>query len=287
MARRPSSIPNVALQGEHGSFSELAAVHYFGSTLSGTLPCKTFEDVFRSVQNRTVHAGIIPIENSLFGSIHQNYDLLQRYPLRIVGEIMVRISHSLLALPGVSLRNITHIYSHPQALGQCEAFLKSMKHVEAVPMYDTAGAAKMIKEDGRRDAAAIASSQAATMYGLRELRKGIESDHHNFTRFLVLSRENVIPKGKAKTSLVFSTKDIPGALFKALSVFALRDINLHKIESRPMIGKPWEYLFYVDFEGTMESERSRNAIRHLEEIASYMKILGCYPVGKTVLKGSP
>jgi len=270
----------VAFQGEHGAFSELAASTYFSRTVE-TLPLKSFDDLFRAVTRGRANFGIIPIENSLFGSIHQNYDLLQRHSLKINGEIKLRVVHSVLANPQVRLRDVKFIYSHPQALGQCETFLRKMKGVEAIAMYDTAGAAKLIKEERRRDAAAIASLDAARVYGLRVLRSGIESDHRNFTRFLILAKKGVIATSKAKTSIIFSMKNIPGALFKALSVFALRDINLHKIESRPLVGKPWEYLFYLDFQGSIREDRARRALDHLGEITTYLKILGSYPEGQT------
>jgi prephenate dehydratase len=174
------------------------------------------------------------------------------------------------------------VYSHQQAIGQCEKYLKSLRKAEAVAVYDTAGAAKMIHNDKRTDAAAIASVRAAKVYGLKILKRGIETDPKNFTRFLILSRTPSFAAAKnAKTSIVFSMKDQPGALHKSLSVFALRDINLHKIESRPFVGKPWEYLFYVDFEGNVREEKSKLALRHLGELTSYLKILGCYQADKT------
>ncbi|HEV8538997.1 MAG TPA: prephenate dehydratase [Bacteroidota bacterium] len=271
----------VAFQGEHGAFSELAAKHFFGKSMVAS-PVKTFDDVFKAVLRRSVDAGIVPVENSLYGSIHQTYDLLRKHSLNIIGELKLRIVHALMANRGVTLRDVNFIYSHPQALGQCESFLNRLKNCEIVAVYDTAGAAKMIKEERRTDAAAIASLEAARVYGLNVLKRGIESDHRNFTRFLILSRKKIIATAGAKTSIIFSMKDIPGALFKALSVFALRGINLHKIESRPIVGKPWEYLFYLDFQGTIRDEACRKALGHLREIASYLKILGSYPAGKTI-----
>lgn len=278
----PMPNPTVAFQGEPGAFSEVAAVQYFHSSTPRLFPRRAFEDVFTTVERRRATFGIIPIENSLFGSIHQNYDLLQRRNLAIVGEIKLRIVHALLVNPGVRLKDLRFIYSHPQALGQCEQFLKTLNNIEIAAVYDTAGAAKMIHVDGRRDAAAIAGLRAAALYKLRALRKGIESDHTNYTRFLILSRNKTFARHNAKTSIVFTLKDVPGALFKALSVFALRDINLHKIESRPVIGKPWSYLFYADIEGSMLDERCKNSLHHLEEITSYLKVLGSYEEGRTV-----
>jgi prephenate dehydratase len=271
----------VAFQGEHGAFSENAALHYFKKKIE-TVPFRSFDDVFKSVLTKSTTYGIIPIENSLGGSILQNYDLLQRYNLKIVGEIKIRVVHSLIVHKGTALKDIRYIYSHPQGLAQCELFINKLKNVETLAVYDTAGAAKLIKEENKRNAAAIANEEAAELYGLTVLKRGIESNHHNYTRFLVLSQKMEVAKTRAKTSIVFSTKDIPGALFKALSVFALRDINLHKIESRPIMGKPWEYLFYIDFEGCMNDTHCKNALRHLSEITRHLKILGCYSEGKTI-----
>lgn len=279
--RRARSRWRVAYQGEEGAFSEQAALAYFQRPVR-TIPLRGFADVFESVARGSSAAGIIPIENSLYGSIHQNYDLLQQYSLKISGEIILRIVHCLLAIRGVRLAEIRRIYSHSQALGQCQEFLSRLKNVEAVPMYDTAGAAKMISDRREPYAAAIAGLQAARVYDLAVLQRNIESNHRNYTRFLILSRRETYPRGDAKTSIIFKTKNVPGALFRALGVFALRDINLFKIESRPITGKPWEYLFYLDFSGNRVDEVNRRALDHLSEISSSVKILGSYPVGKTV-----
>ena len=272
----------VAFPGERGAFSELAAHTYFGLRVR-TLPLRSFDDVFQKVSRSHAMVGIIPIENSLLGSIHENYDLLQTYSLKIIGEIKLRVVHSLLVNRQVTMKNVRYVYSHPQALGQCEAFFRKHKSIEAVAMYDTAGAAKYIKEEHRTDAAAIASADAARVYGLQVLRSGIESNRQNYTRFLILSNRNRTTEGKTKTSIIFSLKNISGALHKALSVFALRNINLHKIESRPLIGKPWQYMFYLDFEGNVRNEVSRRAIENLREMTLYLKILGSYPEGKTIV----
>jgi prephenate dehydratase len=269
----------VAFQGERGAFSEQAAHRFFSPSIA-TMPVRAFEDVFRAVERGRATHGIVPIENSLFGSVHQSYDLLQRRSLKIVGEITLRIVHALLVNSGSRLEDVRTIYSHPQALGQCEGFLHRLKRVNAVAWYDTAGAARMVREEGRNDAAAIASVEAARVYGLKVLRRGIESDHQNFTRFLVLARAEVVPRRDAKTSIVFTLNNIPGALFRALSVFALRDIDLYKIESRPVVGKPWEYLFYVDIRGSIADAVCQHAIDHLSEIAPYIKILGSYTAGR-------
>ena len=274
-------MPTVAYQGEPGAFSEQAGRAYFGPR-ARLLPMESFKDVFAYATRHPSGFGVVPLENSVFGSVHQNYDLLLRHELHIVGEMKLRIQLHLMAMPGVSLRAVRSIYSHPQALGQCEDFLRLQKNVSAVAFYDTAGAAKMIREDGRKDAAAIASARAASTYGLSILKRNIESNHHNYTRFIVLSRRPGRLEKAAKTSLVFAVKDVAGALFKALAVFALRDVNMLKIESRPHVGKPWEYLFYLDIEGSPAEERVLQALDHLDELATFVRVLGAYPTGKTM-----
>lgn len=271
----------VSYQGERGAFSEQAAREYFGKDCLAVAR-ESFYDIFTDVAGRSSNYGIVPIENSLNGSVHQNFDLLGKFHIFIVGEIKLRVTMNLLALPGTSLKDLRAVYSHPQALGQCDKFLRRLKGVSIRPFYDTAGAAKMIAEELRRDAAAVASSQAASDYGLKILKGGIESDHRNFTRFLIVGRRPHRPKRHPKTSVIFSTKNIPGALFKCLSVFALRNINLLKIESRPIIGSPWEYLFYVDIEGDAREKECVNALNHLKELTSYFKNLGSYEAGRIV-----
>lgn len=271
----------VSYQGEPGAFSEQAAKAYFGKGCTAVAR-ESFHDIFEDVAKRRSRYAIVPIENSLHGSVHQNFDLLWRYGLFIVGEVKLRIKMNLLVLPGVTMKNVRAVYSHPQALGQCERFLRTLKGVTVNSFYDTAGAARMIAAEHRFDASAIASSQAASDYGLVILRAGIESDHRNFTRFLVVGRKQIRPRRKPKTSLIFATKNIPGALFKCLSVFALRNINLLKIESRPIVGAPWEYLFYVDIEGDAKEKERVNALNHLQELTSSFKNLGSYEAGKIV-----
>ena len=225
----------VAFQGEPGAYSQEAIAGYFGPV--DTLPCESFEAVFTAVTSARSNAGMIPIENSLAGSIHQNYDLLQRYSLWITGEYFLRVRHCLIALPGVQKSDLRRVISHPQALGQCDGYLRNLKGVKSEAVFDTAGGVKMLKESGDRACAAIASRQAAEMYEMEILDEGIEDDPENFTRFLAVGLAPVNPSGDAKTSIVFSLHNRPGSLFKALSVFALRDIALTKIESRPLVGK--------------------------------------------------
>ena len=269
----------VSFQGERGAYSEAAAVVHFGEAVQ-LLPCPSFETVFGAVTDGSAERGIIPVENSLAGSIHRNYDLLLRYDLTIVGEVQIRIAHHLIALPDVDLAEVRRVYSHPQALAQCERSLdKLLPHVERVPTYDTAGSVKMLREEGIRDGAAIASRRAADFYRMSVLRDDLEDNAENYTRFLVLSQEPVKPDGAAKTSIVFSMDNVPGALFKSLAVFALRDIDLTKIESRPLQGKPWQYFFYIDFAGSVHETHCRNALNHLQEITSLFRVLGSYPRG--------
>ncbi len=268
-----------AFQGELGAYSELAALEYFHHDIT-VLPKPSFDSVFESVKTGEAEHGVIPIENSLTGSIHDNYDLLLSHDLVITGEIKLRIIHNLLANPGTKLEDIRRIYSHPQAFSQCKDFLAGLHSASLISVYDTAGAARLVKESASSEEAAVASDQAALDYELEVLRAGIESNHKNFTRFLVLSRELAEPRENSKTSVVFSTRNIPGALFKSLSVFALRDIDLHKIESRPIPGSPWEYMFYLDFAGDVRDETISRALGHLGEIASYLKVIGSYPQGE-------
>ena len=264
----------VAFQGEPGAYSEQAVFNYFGEV--ETLPCEAFDVVFDAVNAGKCDAGLIPIENSLAGSIHQNYDLLLRNQLHIVGEYPLRVRHCLIAMPGVKKEDIKKAISHPQALGQCAGYLRS-HGIKAEQVYDTAGSVKMLKELGARDVAAIASKRAAQLYGMEILEEGIEDNAENYTRFLAIRTEAVVPENEAKTSIVFTLKNQPGALFKAMSVFALRDIDLTKIESRPLQGKPWEYLFYIDLIGALQENTVHRALEHLGEYAVTLRVLGSYP----------
>ncbi|MFQ5613118.1 MAG: prephenate dehydratase [Anaerolineae bacterium] len=276
MADRPSI---VAFQGERGAYGEAASVKFFGDQIS-LKPCVSFEEVFEVVTSEEADRGVLPVENSLAGSIHRNYDLLLRYDLSIVGEVQVRIAHQLLALPGVSREDVKRIYSHPQALAQCEHSLqRHFPGAERVATYDTAGSAKMVRAQNIRDGAAIASRRAAEIYEMVILQGDLEDDPENYTRFVVVGREPVVPEGEAKTSIVYSLDNEPGILFKSLAVFALRDIDLTKIESRPLQGKRWEYFFYLDFIGSQHEQAFRNALNHLQEITTYFRVLGSYPRG--------
>jgi prephenate dehydratase len=281
----PRRLP-VAFQGERGAFSEEAARRLVGAT-TAVLPCVRFEDVFRSLKEGRAAGAIIPIENTLAGSVHENYDHLQNFEFRIVAETSVRIVHHLIAPKGVSFPQIKRVFSHPVALNQCLDFFERHPQIERIPFYDTAGSVKMVIEERLTDAAGIASAVAAEIYGGRILRRSIESDRQNFTRFFLLRTPEYARRHPVsapahtpwKTSLVFSTHNTPGSLFRALSAFALRDINLNKIESRPLRGKPWEYLFYVDIMGREDDPTVLNALRHVGELADFLRVLGCYPKG--------
>jgi prephenate dehydratase len=276
----------IAFQGERGAFSEEATRNLLGGGVQ-VLPCTRFEDLFRNLKDGRAAGAVVPIENTLAGSVHENYDHLVNFELPIVAETSVRIVHNLIALPGVKFSQIKRVYSHPVALNQCLDFFGRNPQMEKVPFYDTAGSVKMLAEERLTDAAAIASRVAADIYGARILRRSIESDRQNFTRFFLLRTPAYArrhpPRAAAgaawKTSLVFSTRNVPGALFRALSAFALRDLNLMKIESRPLRGKPWEYLFYLDFLERVDSPVAKNALANLAEIADFLRVLGCYPKG--------
>jgi prephenate dehydratase len=265
----------VAYQGEPGAFSEAAVLRLLPN--ADPRPYPTFDEVFDAVSNGSVNLGVVPIENSIGGSIHRNYDLLVERELPIVGEVQLPVVHHLLALPGVRLDEVRRVLSHPQALAQCAGFLRGLEQVEAIATYDTAGSAKMVRDEQRRDTAAIASERAGTLFGLEALRTGIQDYDDNITRFLAISRQRVPLGTPDKTSLVFTLKSAPGALFKALSVFALRDIDLSKLESRPVPGRPWEYLFYLDVAAAREDLPCARAMVHLAEFAPSLRTLGSYP----------
>ncbi len=272
---------HVAFQGEPGAYSELAAFEYFGPGIS-TIPCENFEDVFAAVSEGgdEIIYGLLPIENSLAGSIHRNYDLMLRHELHIVGEYHLRVSHCLMVLPGVKIEDIQRVHSHPQALAQCEANLNRMG-IARVAESDTAGSARLLRERNDKQAGALASRRAAEVYDLEVLVDQMEDNPANYTRFLVLAQSPLEvdnpQEGDYKTSIVFSLHNQPGVLFKALSVFALRDIDLTKIESRPIPGQLWEYMFYIDFAGHSKDKAGGRAISNLKEFAPFLRTLGSYP----------
>jgi prephenate dehydratase len=293
----------VAIQGELGAFSHEAAERMLpGCTV---VSCARSPEVFDRVENGSVHAAVIPIENTLAGTVAEHADLIVTRDVFIQAEYLLRIVHNLIAAPGVKLGSLKKVLSHPVALDQCRDFFRQHPMIEAVPFYDTAGSVKHVIAEKLKDAAGIAGKQAAREYSGKILKSGIEDDKKNFTRFFLIRKHGgarqknphfsqktgevgypigsdyrrLIPKGANKTSIAFKVKNVPGALFKSLSVFALRDISLSKIESRPMRGRPWEYVFYVDFLRG-DDESAQNALRHLGEVADFVKVLGVYPAAR-------
>ena len=274
----------VAFQGERGAFGEKAIRHWFpGETKA--LPVPEFPDVFEAVLKGTARFGVVPIENSLTGSIHQNYDLLLQYPdIRIVGEQKIRIVHNLIVLPGARMEDIRRVYSHPQGLAQCSHFLDAHSSWERMAFYDTAGAVKFVAETGSRENAAIASEEAAAAYGLSVLKQGLETNVQNYTRFFVIARDTepqppAGPREASKASFCFSVADQPGALFKALQVFADRGLNMKKLESRPILGKPWQYQFYVDVDMPRDRAVFDQSVDDLKRVTEDLRLLGTYRPG--------
>ncbi len=264
----------VAFQGERGAYSEEAAGALLGEV--DVVPCPSLRRVFEVVTRGEANAGVIPIENSQAGSINETYDLLLANALWIIGEVELRIRHNLLALAGQSLAAIRRVYSHPQALAQTEAFLYEHGMV-AVPAADTAGSAKMVAEQRLMGVGAIASLSAARIYGLDVVSAGIETNRSNFTRFLAIAPTPSPRSPRAKTSIAFTTDNVPGALYRALGVFAAREINLTKLESRPRRHTPWEYLFYLDLEGHHDDPHFEAALAELTKICVFVRVLGSYP----------
>ena len=265
----------VAYQGEPGAFSETASLAFFGDIKPVGFPA--FRDVFEKVASAEAAYGVLPIENSLAGSINQNYDLLLEFDLVIVGEVKLRVSHNLLANRGVRKEDIRKLYGHPQALAQCDRFLRLHPDWTVYQTYDTAGSVKMIKEQGAADTAAVASLQAAKIYDVDVLAEAIEDNPQNYTRFVVIAKEARVHDRCNKTSVVFTTPNQPGALFAVLKVAAEHQVNLVKLESRPIPGRPWEYMFYMDFEGNMDSPSVGALLRSLPSCTEKLKVLGCYP----------
>ncbi|HKA19839.1 MAG TPA: prephenate dehydratase [Blastocatellia bacterium] len=274
--------PRVAFQGERGAFSEDAARQLLGKNVQ-TVACRTFEEMFATVSSGAADAAAAPIENSLAGSVHKNYDLLMEHDLTIIGETNVRIVHHLIAPRGVSLSQLKRVHSHPVALAQCERFLRANPQLEVCPAYDTAGSVKMIVDANTLEDAAIAGATAADVYGAAVIAESIEDNPQNFTRFLLLccpdrgaSIKPIVKNDQRKTSIVFRVANKPGGLFRSLAAFALRDIDLSKIESRPIEGRPWEYSFYLDLIGDQNEPHVERALANLSELAESVRVLGSY-----------
>jgi len=275
---------SIAYQGEPGAFSEAAALQIDGEAI--LVPCRSFEDVFDSVKGGPAGHGVLPIENSIGGSIHRNFDLLLEHDLPIVGEVELPVVHHLLAFANTTLDRVRRVYSHPQALAQCDRFLRTLDGVEIIATYDTAGSAKLIADQKMVDAAAIASARAAEVFGLVPLRSSIQDYEHNVTRFIVIGRRPISAETPDKTTIVFTLPKGPGTLFKALSVFALRGIDLTKLESRPIPNRKWEYLFYADVAAARDELPCGRALAHLAEFAPMLRVLGSYPSYKPAPGGN-
>ncbi len=270
----------IAFQGERGAYSEEAAIQYFNQDIE-FIPCRDISTVFNVVEAGIADYGVVPIENSIEGSVNETYDLLLSTGLRVSGEVYLKVTHCMIAHPDADPRNIKKVISHPQALAQCRIYLMS-KNLEPIPSYDTAGSVRKILEEKMLDTAAIGSERAANIYGMKILDRGIEDYGRNYTRFLILGREDSEPTGEDKTSIIFSLPHIPGSLYRALEEFAIRSINLTKIESRPTKHRPFEYYFYVDFEGHRKNSIVQETLNALSRKTLLLKVLGSYPKAKIV-----
>jgi len=269
----------VAFQGERGAFGDEAVRAYFGKEVAARpepLPYRSFADVFRAVATGEADYGLVPVENSQAGSINDVYDLLRQHDLFVIGEISHPVNHCLLCLPGQQLKDIKRVISHPQALVQSDVYLRELG-VEIVATYDTAGSAKMVREEHLEGVAAVAGAGAAELYQLEILASGIQTIKYNYTRFIALGREPSPRRaGPAKTMLVMTTAHQPGSLYKCLGVLAANHINLLKLESRPSRQRAWEYVFYLDFEGHREDPEVRNALADLASHTTFCKVLGSF-----------
>ena len=271
----------IGFQGEHGAFSEAAILSHFRGPVE-TIPNKTIRETFNSIEAGSANFAVVPVENSIEGSVYETYDMLLTSSVKVIGEIVLRVVHCLIGLPGSKIADIKTVFSHPQALAQCRSFIASLP-IEPIVTYDTAGSVKMIKEKGLKEAAAIASDKAAQLYGMNVLAKGIEDYGRNYTRFFVISKNEAKRTKDSKTSLIFSVPHTPGSLYKTLEVFARNGINLTKIESRPTRQRPWEYYFFLDFEGHRQDKKCAPVLSELATKTVFLKVLGSYPKSKTEL----
>jgi prephenate dehydratase len=265
----------IAFQGERGAYSEQAIIQHLGPSAE-PVPRPYLKDVFDSIESGDADLGLVPVENTLEGSIVQTYDLLNERSLKARFEVILRVVHCLIANHGVSLDMVKRVYSHPQALGQCRRYLEE-NDFEPAAAYDTAGSVKMLKEEGLMDSAAIASCRAAEVYDMAVLAHGIETNDENYTRFLLIGFEDHPPTSNDKTSISFIVDHRPGTLYNALKAFAENGIDLTKIESRPQVGKPWEYIFFIDVAGHISEQKIRLAVDELKSSSRSVKILGSYP----------
>ena len=269
----------VSFQGVAGAYSEEAVRQYFGPETE-TMPCRTFSELFAVVEQRGADYGMLPVENSLAGSVVQSYELLMEHDLRVRAEAILRVRHNLMAAPGTQMEDLKRVKSHPQALTQCERYL-ARRGLEALPYFDTAGSARDLAANPEPETGVIASALAAELYGLEILEPAIEDLPFNYTRFFVLGLDDPPRSQRSKTSLIFTTRHQPGALYDSLGEFAKRDINLLKIESRPRRNRPWQYLFYLDFEGHWQDTACEAALMSLLRRSSFVKLLGSYPAATT------
>ena len=267
--------PRVAYQGVPGAYSEDAVVALFGEAAE-RIPCLEFRDAFEAVDTSAATHAVLPVENSIEGTVTQVNDLLLEHDLTVTGEILVPVSHCLIGNRGSSLRTVRAVYSHPQALGQCRRYLTRHPDWRQIPAYDTAGSVKMVRERGRKDEAAIASLRSAGLYKMKVLAQDLQTDHENTTRFFVLEKHPREVRDANKTSIAFVAKNVPGALHRCLGEFASRGINLTKLESRPRRARPWNYVFFADLEGSAEDARVREAVGALVTTAGFVKVFGSY-----------
>lgn len=276
----------VAFQGIHGANSELAIRQHFGNDVE-TLPCESLSMLFEMIDTRQVMYAMLPIENALAGAVAQAYELLMDHDLRIQADVVLHVHHALMAQPGVKLEDIEYVRSHPQALAQCEKFLRR-HHIKPVQWYDTAGAAHDLSQvkEGAQHIGALASELAGELYGLSILQREVEDVPFNFTRFFVLGHEDPTPGDYNKTSIVFGVRNRPAALYECLGEFATRGLNLTKLESRPRRNRPWEPVFFVDFEGHWQDSNVMDMMARLLQRASFVKMLGSYPATKLDFVGS-
>lgn len=273
-----TKISTAGFQGQPGAFSQAAARKLLGENIKSQ-PYSSFRDVFEALKSEAITHAVIPIENTLHGSVLENYDHILEYGYPICGETSIRIAHQLIAMPGITLKSVRRVYSHPVALSQCRRFFLENPQLESAPFYDTAGSVKMLSIEKPEGAAAIASEDAAKIYSGKILRRNIEDNPENFTRFFLLTKQiamEVPEAGTAKVSVTFSAANKPGSLFRAMACLALRDLNVIKIESRPLVGEPWQYRFYVDFLGSIRDATVQNAIANLSEMTQSFKVLGNY-----------
>jgi prephenate dehydratase len=269
------SIIRVCFQGEKGSYSHEASEKYFGKRVA-VKPCRTLREVFHAVEAKRIAFGVVPVENSYEGSINETHDLLSTTGSKVCGEVQVRVRHCLIARPGTEQRQIRTVYSHPQALAQCAKYIRRHK-LEAMPYYDTAGSVKLVRTMRSSKVAAIASRRAAELHSMEIVSEGIEDSGVNYTRFFILGRKIPPRSGADKTSIIFGVEHEPGSLYRALSALSSRGLNLTKIESRPVKNTPWQYNFFVDFQGHVQDDACKEALRGLEEKSTFVKVLGSYP----------